>query len=698
MLRDIQNDDLDTIVKKVKAREETFKQLEAVSNLGSWEIDLISNESIWSDQSYLIYGLDKETTEPNLELFFSLLLPEYVEKAKETLEEIMTTGEVGTFECRARRTDGNIVDLLLNGQVTFDKNNLPIKLIGTTQNITEQVSLKRHTDELSKLIEYSSNEIYIIDKDNYNYIYVNKGARDALGYTADELLTMNIFITNPYLSMEKATLLKEQYERSGNGILNRTIHKRKNGELYHVQSYIHAMNYNGIDSFVIFDIDITETVKLEEELSHQANHDSLTKLPNRALFQDRLTQTIASAQRNNGQFALLFIDLDQFKKINDSLGHNIGDDVLIHVASRLEKSLREQDSLARLGGDEFTVILKNIKNIQGASKVAKKIIDSMKEPILTNNHSLYVSSSIGISIYPKDATTQADLIKYADTAMYKAKDRGRDNFQFYSSHMTELALKRIELESSLRVAIKEEELHVYFQPQFDLKNNNIIGMEALVRWQHPTLGLILPDHFLPTAKDTDLVLEIDKLVMIKAMKQFALWHCDDLNPGTLALNLTMRQLDKKNFIKNLLNTMESLDFKPQWLELEITEGEVMKNAEASIEKLNQINEIGVDLAIDDFGTGYSSLAYLKKLPLDRLKIDQSFVKEIPHNDDDSSIIKAIIALGKSLNLGLTAEGVETKEQKEFLTEHGCCSIQGFYSARPMTITDMTKLLRDKKVA
>jgi len=696
MLANIENDDLDTLIQKVKAREETFENLEIISNLGSWEVGLNNNTTIWSDQSYKIYGLDKETTTPSLELFFSLLLPEYVQKAKNLLEKIMTSGEVASFECKARRSDGTVVDLLLNGKVIYDKDHKPLKLIGTSQDITQRVRLQKHSDKLSKLIEYSSSEIYIIDAQTYNYIYVNKGACDALGYRSEELLSMSVFDINPYLTFEMTRKLKQEYARTGSGVLNRTIHKRKNGELYHVQSFIHSFKYDGIDAFAIFDTDITQIVELEEQLHHQANHDTLTSLPNRTLFQDRLLQSIAAYSRNNEKFALFYLDLDQFKKINDSLGHHVGDEVLVIVSNRLKKLLREEDTLARLGGDEFTVILKDVTTIEGVSSVAQKIIDLMKEPIEVENHTLYVSSSIGISLCPKDATNEHDLIKYADTAMYKAKDLGRDNFQFYSAEMTELMYKRIEMESALRIAIKEQQFVVYYQPQFNAMDDSIIGMEALVRWQHPSLGLLMPEEFMQIAKETGLVSEIDKIVMNVAMRQCKQWNEENLNPGILALNLTMKELEKSDFIENLVCLMNSLEFKPTWLELEVTEGEMMQDAKASIEKLNKINRIGVELAIDDFGTGYSSLAYLKKLPLDRLKIDYSFIKDIPKNKEDSAIIQAIIALGRSLHLELTAEGVETQEQKDFLNDNGCFIIQGYFYAKPMIADEMKKLLLEKK--
>ncbi len=695
---DIQNDDLQTAINKLKARENSFKQLESISKFGSWEVDLKTKKSIWSDQSYKIYGLDKETTEPTLELFLSKLVPKDLHKAQISLGKAMQNGETTTFQSQIIRTDGQLIDILINGQVIFDEQGDPSKLIGTTQDITEQVNAKREADEFKTLVQYSSNEIYIVDYDTLKYLYVNDGAIKTLGYTNDEFLNMSVFDINPELTIEHINVLKEEEGREGQ-VLNRTIHQRKDGSTYHAQSLIHRLTYKNQDAFVIFDTDITRQIENEkllqkqtEKLNHQANHDALTNLPNRMLFQDRLEQTIKFSARNKKQFALFFIDLDQFKKINDTLGHHVGDDVLIETASRLSTALREEDTLSRLGGDEFTIILKDVKNVQSASAVAQKIITFMKEPIQIGEHSLFVSLSIGISMFPDDATTEENLIKYADTAMYKAKDEGRDNFQFYSSDMTIQAFERVVMETSLRVAIKEEQFIVYFQPQYNAVDETITGMEALVRWEHPQIGLVPPAQFIAIAEESNLIVDIDRIVMKKAMKQFSLWYKDGLNPGTLSLNLAMKQLNEDDFISTLLNIMNSIQFQAKWLELEVTEGQVMENPDAAIEKLNEISEIGIELAIDDFGTGYSSLTYLKKLPLNKLKIDKSFVMDIPKDEDDIAITKAIIALGQSLNLKIIAEGVETQEQKDFLLKNGCDNIQGYYYSKPLASKDITKLL------
>lgn len=438
------------------------------------------------------------------------------------------------------------------------------------------------------------------------------------------------------------------------------------------------------------------TKKLNEQkeiLDFQAHHDALTGLPNRILFTDRLGQAIAKAERQKTEFALFFIDLDRFKQINDSLGHSFGDKVLKVIAQRLLGVVRREDSLSRLGGDEFTLLAEDLKQEIDISALAKKIIAVLAEPILIEGNTLYITSSIGISIFPKDNVNADNLLKYADAAMYKAKEEGRNNFQYYSAEMTELALKRVVMEANLRRALENEEFFVCYQPQVESTTGKIVGMEALVRWRHPSEGLIYPNSFIQLAQDTGLIVAIDRVVMRMAMKQVSQWYAKGLNPGIIALNLAMKQLAKEDFI-DVLNTMfEECKFQPQWLELEVTEGEIMKNPQNAIEVLKKISNMGIELAVDDFGTGYSSLSYLKRLPIDKLKIDKSFVDGLPDNDEDVSIARAIVALAHSLKLSVIAEGVESREQKEFLAQNGCDFIQGYYYSKPIPSDEMEEMLK-----
>ncbi len=433
-----------------------------------------------------------------------------------------------------------------------------------------------------------------------------------------------------------------------------------------------------------------EIKKQKDILYDQAHHDALTGLPNRTLFNDRLEYGIEQAKRYKTEIALFFIDLDHFKQINDSLGHPIGDRVLVAVTERLKAKIRKEDTLARLGGDEFTIIIEDIQDIQDVSHLAQKIQEVLTQPVHIEGHTLYISCSIGISLYPQDDTNANNLIQYADAAMYKAKEEGRNNFQFYASEMTALALERVVMETNLRQALEKEEFLLYYQSQIDANSGKLIGVEALIRWQHPVMGLVLPVKFISLAEETGLIVEIDRWVMKTAMKQVTKWYQEGLEPGLLAINLSMRELRSNDFIEILQENMADIGFKPEWLELEVLEGQVMINPEEAIIKLQQISDMGIKIVIDDFGTGYSSLAYLKRLPVDKLKIDQSFVKGVPDDKEDVAIVKAIIALAKSLGLNVIAEGVETDTQKEFLVESGCVNLQGYYYCEPMSSDKIEK--------
>jgi len=431
----------------------------------------------------------------------------------------------------------------------------------------------------------------------------------------------------------------------------------------------------------------------KESLHYHAHHDSLTGLPNRFLFDDRLSQTIKQALRDNNKIAVLFIDLDHFKGINDSMGHKVGDELLKEVATRLQNEIRQTDTLARLGGDEFSIILNQIDNNDSIVEVTQNLLKIMNNPVELRDQSFYVTLSIGVAIYPEDGNTPEELLKNADAAMYHAKDDGRNTYQFYTQAMTEKAFERIAMETSFRNALNEEEFVVHYQPQVNAETGKITGMEALVRWMHPSMGLISPAKFLSFANDTGLIVPLDQWVMKTAIMQHTKWYQSGLQPGVLALNVTLRQLQQEDFVDYIKQLLEETGCEAQWLEFEITEGQIMKDSSAAIKVLNRIKELGISLAIDDFGTGYSSLSQLKRLPIDKLKIDQSFIRDLPFNEEDVAISKTVIALAKNMGLSVIAEGVETAQQKEFLLQNGCHYIQGFYYSKPILACDIEEKIK-----
>ncbi len=433
--------------------------------------------------------------------------------------------------------------------------------------------------------------------------------------------------------------------------------------------------------------------KQREQLEYQANYDALTNLPNRILFMDRLQQAMSSADRYDKKVALLFIDIDHFKEINDSLGHHIGDKLLVDFSNRIKNKIRKSDTISRLGGDEFCIILNNIKDIDF---ITNFIIESMKvinDPFIVNGRKLHVGMSVGVSIYPNDGLSANTILKNADAAMYRAKESGRGTYFFYDEAMTQRAMERVFLETELRKAVVEDEFVVYFQSQIDAKKNRLVGMEALVRWNHPTMGLLLPDKFIPIAEVTGLIVDIDRIVIKKALLQFKEWNNSGLNPGKLAVNLAIKQIESDDFIEFIENLLNKEHYNYKDIEFEVTESQIMNNPEKSIKTLQKLSDKGISLAIDDFGTGYSSLAYLKRLPIKKLKIDKSFVDNLPDDPEDIAISKTVINLCKSLGLKVIAEGVETEAQKEFLVNNGCKFIQGYLYSKPLSVDDMTKYLQ-----
>lgn len=507
------------------------------------------------------------------------------------------------------------------------------------------------------------------------------------------LLVLTLFTTIRSFTLKPISrMISAINNRDDDGIPKNLVPQEGATEIFSLSTTINKMITSVRESRLELEAHHDSLSRQKIALDYQAHHDALTGLANRVLFSDRLAQSISKAARSGTKMALLFIDLDYFKEINDSYGHRMGDEVLKIVAQRLRDVLRGDDALSRLGGDEFTVIAEGLKKGQNASKLATRILEELSKEILCEGKSFYVSSSIGISLYPDDGNVGGHLLKYADAAMYRAKEQGKNNFQYYSSEMTELAVERVVMEANLREALKNDEIVVYYQAQVDGRTESIVGMEALIRWQNPSLGLVSPMMFIPLAEAVGLIVDLDRFVMRTAMTQLAAWYEAGLKPGVLAMNLAVKQLQRDDFIPMLKALMKSTACPAEWIELEVTEGQIMANPEQAIKSLVLVNELGIDIAVDDFGTGYSSLSYLKKLPINKLKIDQSLVRNLPDDDEDVAITKAVIALAQSLNHSLIAEGVETREQKDFLLDNGCDHIQGYYYAKPIPAEEMTALL------
>jgi diguanylate cyclase (GGDEF)-like protein/PAS domain S-box-containing protein len=442
--------------------------------------------------------------------------------------------------------------------------------------------------------------------------------------------------------------------------------------------------------------DVTTRKEAEARIEYLASHDSLTGLPNRVMFAELLNHVLAASSRNQRKFAVLFIDLDRFKFINDSLGHEAGDTLLREVASRLKGGLRASDIVARLGGDEFVMLLQDLRGVEQAGRIARKLLSAVIKPVMIQGQECRVTASIGISVFPDDARDESALMSHADIAMYHAKEEGKNNFQFYDGRLETLSLERLTLETRLRRAIERDELSLHYQAKLDLASNAIAGVEALLRWNSAELGSVSPAKFIPVAEETGLILSIGKWVLRTACAQSIAWQRAGLPPVRVSVNLSPRQLGDPELLSEVRTVLANTGLQPDLLELEVTESSVMHNVERALEVLSSLKGMGVRLAIDDFGTGYSSLAQLKRFPIDTLKVDRSFIRELPADSEDKAIAEAIIAMGKTLCLTVVAEGVETPEQKAFLRERACDQMQGYHFSKPIAPDEFAELLRTHK--
>jgi len=623
---------------------------------------------------------------------------------KELLNQSMTVVSLSEADVEDKP---NTIQMTKRKVITTATNALIHLVNVTSHEAMENEVLQQAQNTFETLFEKSPDGILLIEHDKF--IQCNQRIIDIFGYSSEEaFLNVNpiqIFTRKQPDGTPSILKLKEMKvlaEKEGN-YQSEWVFKKSNGEVFWADIMLTSMVLNGRDVIYVVCRDISSRKEMELELSrqksilyYQANHDGLTGLPNRVHFKKELKKELEEAATLKAKLALMFIDLDRFKKINDSLGHDIGDKVIHIIGERLKRSIRKDDMVARLGGDEFLVMLKNVEKPEDILREASRILKIIEEPIVVEDYTLYSSASIGISCYPEDDMNESNLLKFADTAMYKAKEEGGNNFQFYRSEMTDMAYEHVMMERDLREGIVSGDFEVYYQPQINAKTEKIIGVEALVRWHHPIVGLLSPGIFIPLAEKTGLIVSLDLWVMKTAMQQVSAWYAEKLAPGILALNMSMKQLESSSFEEEVHRNIAQCGFKEKWLSFEITETEVMKKPDEVIAILEDLHNHGISIAIDDFGTGYSSLSHLKRLPIDKLKIDKTFINDIPDDEDAVAIVKTIIALAKTLHLDVIAEGVEDKVQKEFLLEHGCHAVQGYYYSKPLPANEMREMLLAQK--
>ncbi|WP_317205138.1 EAL domain-containing protein [Janthinobacterium sp.] len=578
------------------------------------------------------------------------------------------------------------------------RNLLRLKAFGDLQSHShalEQQVLARTADlqRFRTAMDATADAILLVSRDSMRFVEANATGCRMLGYTRAELFG----IGPAQLAAAGGAPMEGVYDAiiagQSSGALSETELRRKDGSLVQVEVHHQALAA-GADWIIVAVVrDITERRQAQQRLHHQAHHDALTGLPNRTLFYDALKKTLALARENGWLVAVLFIDLDHFKNINDTLGHAIGDALLVQFSERLTQCVRLRDTVGRLGGDEFALILVMQDGQQGAAQVAKKIREVLRAPFDLQGYEVIITASIGITICPEDASEPDTLIKYADTAMYQAKHAGRDTYRFFTAQMNVDVLARLELENALRKAFEHEEFVLHYQPKVQLGSGRIAGLEALLRWERPGHGLVSPAAFIPVLEETGMIVRVGSWVITAACRQIGLWLRSPVGAVHVSVNVSGRQFVEGDLDADVIGALGSYGVPAELLELELTETSLMANTERTIASLRNLRRRGVQISVDDFGTGYSSLAYLRRFPIDKLKIDIAFIRDVTSNPDDAAIVRAIISMAHSLNLVVVAEGVETEAQLNHLRRQRCDQIQGYYFSRPLSAERMDALLR-----
>lgn len=703
------NNAVEQKISEVMDKETLLGETEEIANIGSWEWNSLTKKIRLSKGISHIFGINTNHSSLSFRRLYRYIHPDDRKMVYLHLKNILTNKNDTDFVCRIIKDAKSVRYIKVIVRIKNPHAHI-IRAVGVISDVSDQYKTK---EELSKehqllqtMIDGIDYSVMMINPD-YTIELMNKAARESIdpAYITDmqhpKCYEISQHRTSPCDDADHPCPMMDVIN---SGTPSTVLHSHQDGTFTELLAAPLRDEQGNIYAITESERDITSHMQVQNELrmqkqvlSFQAEHDALTGLPNRTLFFDRLNQSIKKSRRIYTKSAVMFIDLDHFKEINDDLGHAAGDKVLIEVAGRLHNSIREVDTLARLAGDEFTIILESITNMQDVAEIANKILHTFQKPIHIDGTDQKVTTSIGISIFPDDGNTPEELLQNADTAMYKAKNSGKNKYHYYASEMTERVFERSVTESCLRHSVYSEELIIYYQPQIDAQTNKITGIEALVRWDLADMGIILPSQFMPLAEESILQRQIDSWVMKHAMAQIARWYQQGLKPGQLSLNLSMDQLHDKNFLIQLETTLSETGCRAEWLVIELKEEQILKDPEKTITRLQQIRDLGVGLAIDDFGVGTTSLAHLIRLPVTKLKIDHSFVRYIPESQKDVDLVRSVIALTKSINLKVIAKGVETYKQKEFLMQEGCQNLQGFLYGQPMPAEKMSQyLLKNEK--
>jgi len=682
--------------------QDTLGTRQAFCPSAQWQYDIQSNETTWSDPVYDLFLLTPGSLPPSLEALLSYVHPNDLQRVKRANREACTENKSYDMIFRIIRKDG--VERIVRAKARLAMSEaVPLgRLEGTLEDITE---MKRVEDRLAiaeKVIETTIEGVMITDQ-NGVISNVNPAFIDITGYRFEELIGRKPNILKSFLH-DQEFYRKMWHSLIGSGRWQGEIwNRRKSGGIYPARLTITAIGDSKRKDrqYVSVYYDITNIKESEKEIKYKAYHDALTGLPNRLLFYDRLNHTINRAKRNKNIFALLFIDLDDFKNINNRLGHPVGDLLLKEVAERLKACARRGDTVSRLGGDEFAIILDRIEQAPEAAAFSSRVVEALSQPFSYQDDAVYSSVSLGISLYPENGETGECLLKNADTAMYHAKDMGKNNYHFFTESLNERLRNRLDLENALRKAILGTEMLAYYQPIYSLQSSNVVGMEALVRWCQAGNKIVLPADFIPLAEEKGFIVDIDMLMIQKAcafIKKIQTTPYTGMpQPHNISVNLSAVDFGSINLYKHLTETVETFGLQPDNIGVEITESVLIKDIDSAIVNLKKLRDKGFSVSIDDFGMGYSSLSYLAKLPINILKIDRSFITDLPSDKSNNAIAKAIVFMAHEMNIKVIAEGVETEAQLDFLASIGCDQIQGFIYSLPLPEAQIEELLINSKV-
>jgi len=678
-------------ITEIKESRRRMKEAAQLAHVGHWEWVVGTDELAWSDETFAGFGYEPGSIQPTFGLFMERVDPADRVVVQSRLQQALEQGDTYDVEFRFHRPDGAARIGRTIGHVERDTEGKPLTISGAMQDITvlrqteQRFRVAFRASPLAASIAQASNGLFLEANDKYEKYF---------GWTREDLIGKTTVEVGLWSDLASRDAWLDELKRKGTALDFESQWRCKSGELRHVSLSAELIDVDNEPLVLAFIQDITERKENEARIDFLAHHDPLTGLPNRVLFRDRFELAIAWSGRSGNKVGLMYLDLDHFKTVNDSLGHPVGDQLLQQVAQRLRQCVRDTDTISRQGGDEFLIALTDVADLDAVGHVASKVVHALSAPFEIGGHALAATLSMGVAVWPDDGQDFNALLQRADTAMYQAKAAGRNTYRFYTAEMNTQALEQLKLRTALHWALDQQEFVLHYQPQIDLASGHVVGVEALLRWQRGPDELLPPGRFIAAAEESGLIVPMGEWVLREACAQAVRWQQAGLPELTMAVNLSAVQFRRGDLLKSVTQALVDSGLEPSRLELELTESLLIEDAEEVLEKVRRFKALGVCLSIDDFGTGYSSLAYLKRFAVDKLKIDQSFVRDIATDPDDAAIVRAIISMARSLKLKVIAEGVETAEMANFLRLYHCQEAQGFHYARPMPAEALAQWLQE----